>query len=121
MVSAAEYFIVRKDKNWLMTKRNDVLEMPFRLAFSANLYDAARFETKFDAKRMARHIGGELYSFVPATGKAVSLEHPIPKDARCDNCMGYTPYDGVCRNGESEYYKVAVSSVDVCVDWEGKG
>ena len=110
-------FIIRKGREWLKSSRPDLLEIPYAHLFSGYLYDAKEFETRKEALRTAKRIGGEVWRFFRVTGKRELVWTPPPKDAKCDNCRKYTGYDGSCKNPESEYYKVPVSLSDVCDEW----
>ena len=118
MVKVAEVFIVGKGKRWLMTLRADIQELPAAHVWSAYAYDAAKFDKKGDAKRKARRVEGEVYSFIPATGKIEKVIREVPEGAVCDSCWGYVPYNGKCRNKESEFCGEYVSCNDCCDEWE---
>ena len=120
MVKVPECWIVKKDRLWLMTSRKEDLTKPKSHLWSANTYDAERFCRIHDAKRMAVATGGCVWKFTPATGKAELSVPALPEGAKCDTCRTYIPYDGGCRNPESEFYRTTVSMNDVCADWRGK-
>jgi len=111
-----EYYIIGKNKEWLIrvdrTAHNHV--------WSKYLWDAKKFDNYLEAKLRAREMDGELYRFSQITGKAERIVHEIPESAHCDNCKYYTPYDGVCRNPNSEIYRVPVSYHGRCEEWEAK-
>lgn len=120
MARVEEQWIVRKGKEWLMSSRPDLLTLPHAHIFSLYVYDSRRFSNRSDAKRTARKIGGTVWKFIPATGRYEEWLPKIPKGAKCDTCAGYTPYNGVCRNPESEYYKEPVGMNDLCDEWREK-
>ena len=113
-------YVVRKGKEWLMSSRPDILELPHKHVFSVYVNDAKRYDTRREARRMARRIGGTVYTFNQATGRYAECVVVIPKGAKCDNCRKWTPYDGICRNPDSEMYREYVSMDDVCEEWEDK-
>jgi len=113
-------YVVRKGKEWLMSSRPDLLELPHKHVFSQYVNDAKRFETRKEARRKAKMIGGTVWTFNPVTGKHAESVIQIPAGAKCDNCYGYRPITGLCLNGDSEYYGVPVSMDDICEDWEGQ-
>lgn len=120
MVKVPEYWIIKKDGQWLMTSRSVLADRADMYVFSNYTYDAERYEFKRDAKRMAEKVGGCVYRFVPAISKVEQVTFPLPEGAKCDICRSYTPFDGICRNPESEYYQVPVSCKDCCCDWRAK-
>jgi hypothetical protein len=120
MVKVADKFIVSKGKEWLMCDRQDFLELPHSHVYSIYVYDAKKFDTRLEAKRYARKVGGKVWTFNQATGNRKELVSTVPVDADCDKCLWYRPWDGTCRNPESEYYKEPVSYQDICEDWEAK-
>ena len=120
MVKVPEFFIVRKDGLWLVSGRPDLLQLPNSHTFSQYTYDAKKFNSRYEAKRKARKIGGEVWKFIPALGKTELVTVKPPEGAKCDNCRKWTPFDGICRNPESENYRDPVSMENVCDDWEGK-
>lgn len=120
MVMVADKFIVSKGKEWLKCTRPDILELSHDHVYSISAYDAKKFDTRQEAKRYARKIGGKVWAFNPATGNKTEIVNVVPEGANCDKCKWYRPLDGTCRNPESEYYKEPVSYQDICEDWEAK-
>ena len=121
MVKVPEYWIVKKGRQWLMTTRQEELGSPKAHIWSVNTYDAARFEFIREAKRMAWEVGGIVFRFIPATGRIEQVTHELPEGACCDGCETYVPYDGKCRNPESEYYGECVSCFEgLCREWREK-
>ena len=121
MVKIPEVYVVGKGTEWLMSSRPDILQIPHAHIFSRSIYDAKKMDLLKDAKRLAKKVGGEVWKFIPATGKKEKIDfRALPAGAKCDNCRTWTPYNGVCRNPESEYYHTAVSMKDVCDEWEAK-
>ena len=120
MAKIEEFFIVGKGRDWLISNRPDVLRLPNAHIWSQHIYDAKRFENRRDARKKAREVGGKIWLFCPATGKKSEVTVTLPEGAVCDTCRGYTPYDGICRKPESEYYREPVSYMGVCEEWEEK-
>ena len=120
MARVEDKYIVGKGREWLKSSRPDLLQLPESILFSIYIHDAKQFDTRREARRKARKIGGTVWQFNPATGNKTEVVVTIPKGAKCDNCRTWTPYDGVCKNTESEYYREPVSMDDVCEEWEGK-
>lgn len=120
MARVEDKYIVSKGNQWLKQVRRDLLPLPVSYGFSASIYDAKQFKTRQEAKRSARRIGGKIWLFNPATGARQEIISQVPSGAKCDDCKGYTPYDGVCRDPDSEYYREAVSMDDVCEEWKEK-
>ena len=120
MARVEDKYIVSKGNQWLKQVRRDLLPLPMSYGFSTSTYDAKQFKTRQEAKRLARKIGGEIWLFNPATGARNRVINQIPPGAKCDDCKGYTPYDGICRSPDSEFYREPVSMEDVCDEWRGK-
>lgn len=120
MVKVHEKYIVRKDGKWLKSSRPDIISIQIAHLFSEYLYDAKEFTFRRDAKRTAAKVGGEVWSFVRVTGEHHLVWRQPPADAKCDTCSKWTPFDGVCRNQQSENYREPVSMEDVCDEWEDK-
>ena len=120
MVTVADKFIVGKDREWLKCTRPDILKLPHDHVYSISPYDAKKFDTRQEARRYARKIGGKVWTFNPATGNRTESVKAVPEGANCDKCRWYNPIDGTCRNPESEYYKEQVSYQDICEDWSVK-
>lgn len=120
MVKLPDVYVIGKGREWLQSNGTDMPDIPQKCTWSQYLYNAKRFESRFEAKRKARIIGGAVYRFDPLNGKAEPLKREPPKGAICDNCRGYIHFDGTCRNPESEYYRVNVSYRDVCEEWEAE-
>ena len=121
MVKVPEYWIVKKGRQWLMTTRHEDLSSPKAHIWSINTYDAAKYEQIRDAKRMAWEVGGVVYRFIPATSRVEQVTFPLPEGACCDQCETYVPFDGKCRNPESEYYGECVSCFEgLCCEWREK-
>ena len=120
MVRVADQYIVGKNGKWLKSSRPDLLRVPTDGLWSIYVHDAKRFNTRQEAKRKARMVGGTIWLFNPATGSKSEIVSVIPPGAKCDNCRKWTPFDGICRNPESEYCREPVSMEDVCDEWEEK-
>ena len=120
MVKVPDQYIVGKGGQWLKSSRPDLLRVPTDNLWRIYVHDAKRFNTRQEAKRKARMVGGTIWLFNPATGSKSEIVSAIPPGAKCDNCRKWTPFDGVCRNPESENYREPVSMEDVCEEWEDK-
>lgn len=120
MATIQDKYIVGKGREWLKSSRPDLLALPQASLFSIYVHDAKQFDTRREAKRAARKIGGTVWQFNPVTGKRTEMVVVIPPGAKCDNCRKWTPYDGICRNPESEYYREPVSMEDVCEEYGNK-
>lgn len=119
-MTAQEYFIVGKDREWLMTSREDLIGTPHAHLFSRSIYDSRKFDDIRAAAHYARIIRGEIWKFTPATGKKEKIDWKIPEGAKCDTCRYYCPFDGCCRKPGSDFYRVPVSYLDACEDWNVK-
>lgn len=117
MVIVEDKYIVGKDGRWMKSSRPDLLRIPTGNLWSIYVSDAKRFDTRQEAKRKARMVGGSVWRFNPATCTKTEVVTVIPEGAKCDNCRKWTPFDGVCRNPDSEYYREPVSMEDVCDEW----
>ena len=120
MVIAEDKYIVGKDGQWMKSSRPDLLRISTGNLWSIYVNDAKRFNTRQEAKRKARMVGGVIWRFNPVTGKLKEATVTIPAGAKCDSCGRYALWDGTCRSPESEYYREPVSFEDVCDEWEGK-
>ena len=120
MARVEDKYIVAKGREWLMSGRPDLLELPHAHVFSIYIHDAKQFDSRREAKKRARKVGGTVWVFNPVTGKREECVSAVPPGAKCDTCRKWTPYDGVCRNPDSENYRVPVSMEDVCDEWGDK-
>ena len=120
MARIVEKFIVRKGRDWLRSSRPDLIDIPIANLFSVYLNDAKEFDTRKDAKKTAKKVGGEVWLFVRATGRHELVWQKPPDGATCGTCRKYAGYDGECKKPESEFYRVPVSITDCCDEWEGQ-
>ena len=120
MAKLPEQFIIGKGREWLMSSRPDILELPHSHVWSRYTYDAKRFEDRREAKRKARAVGGAVFRFDFLNGKTELIQQKIPEGAVCDSCHWWSGWDGLCRNGASENYRAPTSMNDVCEEWEDK-
>lgn len=115
-----EVYVIGKDRQWMLGEPLDVMDTRSVTKWSPHVYDAKRYESCYRAKKKAARVGGEVYRFNPLNGDTVQIRKELPPGANCDGCVMRSMFDGTCRNGESEYYREAVSGTDVCEEWEGK-
>jgi len=113
-----DVYIVGKGKEWLISYRPDILQMPHNHMWSKYMWDAKKFQSCKDARKRAKQYGGEVYRFNSVSGKAEPVKHTVPEI--CDTCRRYTPLDGTCKNKHSEYYMVPVGTKDSCDEWEDR-
>ena len=120
MMIPEDKYIVEKAGKYLITTRPDLLGCDLSRVFRESVYDAKRYDTAKEANRAAKKIGGAVWRFNPVTGNKQRITHQIPDNAKCDTCGKYVPFDGSCRNPDSEFYREPVSMEDVCEEWKEK-
>ena len=118
MARVVEKYIVRKGRDWLRSSRPDLIDIPIANLFSVYLNDAKEFDTRKDAKKTAKKVGGEVWLFVRATGRHELVWQKPPDGAVCGGCRRYAGWDGECKNPHSENYRTPVSTKDSCDEWE---
>ena len=120
MMIPEDKYIVEKAGKYLITTRPDLLGCDLSRVFRESVYDAKRYDTAKEANRTAKKVGGTVWRFNPATGNKQRITPQIPDNAKCDPCRKYIPFDGSCRNPDSEFYREPVSMEDVCEEWKEK-
>ena len=120
MVKQGDVYVIGKGREWLQAVRPDIRQMPTGRLWGQYLFSAKRYENLREAKKKARSVGGTVYRFDPLNGKTEPVSGMIPQGADCDGCRWWNGWDGICRNGKSENYRVPMSMRDVCGEWEGK-
>ena len=74
MAVIPEQWIVGKGKEWLISDRQRILDIPHAHVWSRSTYDAKKFTSIHDARRYADLVGGKVYKFNRGTGKAEPVE-----------------------------------------------